>query len=477
MTGTYRKHKAQTPGDEDIAMKKSLTSENEDMLKNAELDDTKAAGLRNRILGLVAEYAAAAHGPRRFIPGRSNVPVSGKVFDASDLRHLVAASLDFWLTAGRFNDAFESRLADFVKVKHALTVNSGSSANLLAISALASPNLGKDAIKPGDEVISVAAGFPTTVNPIIQNGLMPVFVDVDIPTYGISVSQVKKAITPKTRAIVAAHTLGNPFDIDGICRIAEDNDLFLIEDCCDALGSTYHGKKVGAFGDISTFSFYPAHHITTGEGGAVATNDKTIARIMESMRDWGRDCHCPTGRDNTCGRRFSMRLGDLPYGYDHKYTYSSLGYNLKMTDMQAAVGLAQTDHLDKFMRIRKNNFHHLRQGLSGLEDKMILPDATRGSDPSWFGFPITLRTGCKVGRNELLRKLDQKKIGTRLLFGGNLLRQPYFRSLPHRKMGRMKNTDIIMNDTFWIGVFPGLTEEMLDYMIDNLTKYCDNRSS
>jgi CDP-6-deoxy-D-xylo-4-hexulose-3-dehydrase len=458
-------------------MKKSLTSENEDMLKNAELDDTKAAGLRNRILGLVAEYAAAAHGPRRFIPGRSNVPVSGKVFDASDLRHLVAASLDFWLTAGRFNDAFESRLADFVKVKHALTVNSGSSANLLAISALASPNLGKDAIKPGDEVISVAAGFPTTVNPIIQNGLMPVFVDVDIPTYGISVSQVKKAITPKTRAIVAAHTLGNPFDIDGICRIAEDNDLFLIEDCCDALGSTYHGKKVGAFGDISTFSFYPAHHITTGEGGAVATNDKTIARIMESMRDWGRDCHCPTGRDNTCGRRFSMRLGDLPYGYDHKYTYSSLGYNLKMTDMQAAVGLAQTDHLDKFMRIRKNNFHHLRQGLSGLEDKMILPDATRGSDPSWFGFPITLRTGCKVGRNELLRKLDQKKIGTRLLFGGNLLRQPYFRSLPHRKMGRMKNTDIIMNDTFWIGVFPGLTEEMLDYMIDNLTKYCDNRSS
>ena len=477
MTGTYRKHKAQTPGDEDIAMKKSLTSENEDMLKNAELDDTKAAGLRNRILGLVAEYAAAAHGPRRFIPGRSNVPVSGKVFDASDLRHLVAASLDFWLTAGRFNDAFESRLADFVKVKHALTVNSGSSANLLAISALASPNLGKDAIKPGDEVISVAAGFPTTVNPIIQNGLMPVFVDVDIPTYGISVSQVKKAITPKTRAIVAAHTLGNPFDIDGICRIAEDNDLFLIEDCCDALGSTYHGKKVGAFGDISTFSFYPAHHITTGEGGAVATNDKTIARIMESMRDWGRDCHCPTGRDNTCGRRFSMRLGDLPYGYDHKYTYSSLGYNLKMTDMQAAVGLAQTDHLDKFIRIRKNNFHHLRQGLSGLEDKMILPDATRGSDPSWFGFPITLRTGCKVGRNELLRKLDQKKIGTRLLFGGNLLRQPYFRSLPHRKMGRMKNTDIIMNDTFWIGVFPGLTEEMLDYMIDNLTKYCDNRSS
>ena len=471
---TYRGPNAQTRGDEDIAGKKILTSENEGMLKNSNLDDAKAEGLRTRILGLVAEYAAAAHGPKRFIPGQSNVPVSGKVFDASDLCHLVAASLDFWLTAGRFNDAFESRLADFLMVKHALTVNSGSSANLLAISALTSPELGKDALRPGDEVITVAAGFPTTVNPIIQNGLMPVFVDVDVPTYGISVSQVKKAITPRTKAIVAAHTLGNPFDIDGVCRIAEDNDLFLIEDCCDALGSTYHGKKVGAFGDISTFSFYPAHHITTGEGGAAVTNDKTMARIMESMRDWGRDCHCPTGKDNTCGRRFSMQLGDLPYGYDHKYTYSSLGYNLKMTDMQAAVGLAQTDHLDKFMRIRKSNFHHLREGLSGLEDKMILPEATRGSDPSWFGFPITLKTGCKVGRNELLRKLNQKKIGTRLLFGGNLLRQPYFKSLPHRAEGKLRNTDIIMNDTFWIGVFPGLTEEMLDYMIANLTEYSDN---
>ncbi len=444
------------------------------MLKNADLDDSKAEGLRNRILKLVAEYAAAAHGPKEFVPGQSHVPVSGKVFDASDLSHLVAASLDFWLTAGRFNDAFESRLADFVKVKHALTVNSGSSANLLAISSLTSPGLGKDALRPGDEVITVAAGFPTTVNPIIQNGLIPVFVDVDIPTYEISVSEVKKAITPRTKAIVAAHTLGNPFDIDGICRIAEDNDLFLIEDCCDALGSTYHGKKVGAFGDISTFSFYPAHHITTGEGGAVATNDKTTARIMESMRDWGRDCHCPTGKDNTCGRRFSMQLGDLPYGYDHKYTYSNLGYNLKMTDMQAAIGLAQTDHLDRFTRVRKSNYHHLREGLSGLEDKMILPEATRGSDPSWFGFPITLKAGCGVGRKELLQKLDQKKIGTRLLFGGNLLRQPYFKNLPHRTVGRLTNTDIIMNDTFWIGVFPGLTKEMLDYMIANLKEYSEN---
>ena len=437
-------------------------------MKNADLDDIKAEDLRNRILKLVTEYTEAAHGPKEFIAGQSSVPVSGRVFDASDLRHLVAASLDFWLTIGRFNDAFESRLAGLVGAKHALTVNSGSSANLLAISALTSPELKKDALRPGDEVITVAAGFPTTVNPIIQNGLIPVFVDVDIPTYGISVAEVKKAITPKTKAIVAAHTLGNPFDLDGICRIAKDNDLFLIEDCCDALGSTYRGKKVGAFGDISSFSFYPAHHITTGEGGAVVTNDKTLARVIESMRDWGRDCHCPTGKDNTCGRRFSMQLGDLPYGYDHKYTYSNLGYNLRMTDMQAAIGLAQTGHLDKFTRIRKRNYRYLREGLGGLEDKIILPEATPNSDPSWFGFPLTLKDGCRIGRNELLRKLDQKKIGCRLLFGGNLLRQPYFKGLPHRSVGKLRNTDIIMNDTFWIGVYPGLTEEMLDYMIANL---------
>jgi len=439
-------------------------------LENADLDDIKAEELRNRILKLVTKYAEAAHGPKEFIPGQSNVPVSGRVFDASDLRHLVAASLDFWLTIGRFNDAFESRLASLVGAKHALTVNSGSSANLLAISALTSPDLKKDALRPGDEVITVAAGFPTTVNPIIQNGLMPVFVDVDIPTYGISVAEVKKAITPKTKAIVAAHTLGNPFDLDGICRIAKDNDLFLIEDCCDALGSTFRGKEAGAFGDISTFSFYPAHHITTGEGGAVVTDDRTMARIIESMRDWGRDCHCPTGKDNTCGRRFSMQLGDLPYGYDHKYIYSNLGYNLRMTDMQAAIGLAQTGHLDKFTRIRKSNYRYLREGLVGLEDKMILPEATPNSDPSWFGFPITLKDGCGIGRNELLRKLDQKKIGSRLLFGGNLLRQPYFKGLPHRTVVKLRNTDIIMNDTFWIGVYPGLTEEMLDYMIAVLTE-------
>ena len=418
----------------------------------------------------MSEYSVVAHGPKKFVPGRSNVPVSGKVYGASDLRHLVAASLDFWLTTGRFNDAFESRLADFVGVKHALTVNSGSSAILLAISALTSPELGKDALRPGDEVVTVAAGFPTTVNPIIQNRLMPVFVDVDIPSYEISVSEVKKAITPKTKAIVAAHTLGNPFDIDDICRIAEDNDLFLVEDCCDALGSTYRGKKVGTFGDISAFSFYPAHHITTGEGGAVVTKDKTLARLIESMRDWGRDCHCPTGKDNTCGRRFSKQLGHLPYGYDHKYTYSSLGYSLRMTDMQAAVGLAQIQHLAEFTRIRRSNYHYLRQGLDGLKGKMILPEATHDSDPSWFGFPITLKKGCRVGRNELLRKLDQKKIGSRLLFGGNLLRQPYFKNLPHRVVGKLRNTDIIMNDTFWIGVFPGLTEDMLDYMIANLTE-------
>jgi CDP-6-deoxy-D-xylo-4-hexulose-3-dehydrase len=330
--------------------------------------------------------------------------------------------------------------------------------------------LEKDALRPGDEVITVAAGFPTTVNPIIQNGLMPVFVDVDIPTYGISVSEVKKAITPKTKAIVAAHTLGNPFDIDGICRIAENNDLFLVEDCCDALGSTYRGKKVGVFGDVSTFSFYPAHHITTGEGGAVITNDKAIARVLESVRDWGRDCHCPTGKDNTCGRRFCMQLGDLPFGYDHKYIYSNLGYNLKMTDMQAAIGLAQMGHLDKFIKARKTNFHHILDGLDGMEDMIILPAATPHSDPSWFGFPITLKPWCKVGRSELVRRLDQKKIATRLLFGGNLLRQPYFEGLERRTVGELKNTNTIVSDTFWVGVYPGLAEEMIDYMIDSLRK-------
>lgn len=448
--------------------KKAERSETEDLLKNPDLDDAKAEALRSSILSLVAEYADAAHGKREFVPGKSSVPVSGKVFGASDLRLLVSSALDFWLTAGRFNDAFESRLAKFMGVKRALTVNSGSSANLLAISALTSPHLGKDALRAGDEVITVAAAFPTTVNPVVQNGLTPVFVDVDIPTYNISARQVKKAVTKRTKAIVAAHTLGNPFDIDEISRIADDNDLFLIEDCCDALGSTYHGKKVGRFGDISTLSFYPAHHMTTGEGGAVMTDDKTIARTLESMRDWGRDCHCPTGKDNTCGRRFSMQLGDLPYGYDHKYIYSNMGYNLKMTDMQAAVGLAQMSRLDEFMRIRSRNFSHLFEGLRKFEEVMVLPEATSGSDPCWFGFPITLRPGPGVGRREFLQEMDRRKIGTRLLFGGNLLRQPYFKGVRYRVVGDLRNTDIIMNDTFWIGVFPGLTEEMLDYVIASI---------
>jgi CDP-6-deoxy-D-xylo-4-hexulose-3-dehydrase len=474
---TCRKPSAQARGDEDIARVRAAADHTEDMLDNARLDDAISRDLRKRILRLVAEYAAAAHGTKEFTPGRSPVPVSGKVFDASDLQSLVAASLDFWLTAGRFNDAFESHLTNLLTVKHALTVNSGSSANLLAVSALTSPMLGKDALKPGDEVVTVAAGFPTTVNPIIQNGMTPVFVDVELPTYNMSVSQVKKAITRKTKAIIAAHTLGNPFDLDGICGIAEDNDLFLIEDCCDALGSTYHGRMAGSFGDISTFSFYPAHHITTGEGGAVASNDKTLTRIMESMRDWGRDCHCPTGKDNTCGRRFSMKLGDLPYGYDHKYTYSNLGYNLKMTDMQAAVGLAQIEHLDEFIRIRRRNYRHLFEGLSGLQDKLMLPESTRNSDPSWFGFPITLKTKCKIGRNQLVRELERKNIGTRLLFGGNLLRQPYFKRLPHRTVGKLTNTDTIMRDTFWIGVFPGLTEEMLDYVAASLAECLEDRAT
>lgn len=448
--------------------KEAERSEAEELLKNPDLDDAKAEALRSSILSLVAEYADAAHGEKEFVPGESSVPVSGKVFGASEIRFLVASALDFWLTAGRFNDAFESRLAEFVGVKRALTVNSGSSANLLAISALTSPQLGEDALRAGDEVVTVAAAFPTTVNPVVQNGLTPVFVDVDIPTYNISARQVEKAVTKRTKAIVAAHTLGNPFDIDEISSIADDNDLFLIEDCCDALGSTYHGKKVGSFGDIATLSFYPAHHITAGEGGAVMTSDKTIARILESMRDWGRDCHCPTGRDNTCGRRFSMQLGGLPYGYDHKYIYSNLGYNLKMTDMQAAVGLAQMGRLDEFMRIRKRNFGHLLEGLREFQDAIVLPEATRDSDPCWFGFPITLKSGSGVVRRELLQEMDRRKIGTRLLFGGNLLRQPYFEGLRHRVVGELRNTDIIMNETFWIGVFPGLTEMMLDYVIASM---------
>ncbi|RME61162.1 lipopolysaccharide biosynthesis protein RfbH [Candidatus Parcubacteria bacterium] len=419
----------------------------------------------------VESFVAGTRREEAFVPGDSVIPPSGKVIGAPEIQNMVQASLDGWLTTGRFNEAFEKRLAGFLGVKHALTVNSGSSANLVAFSALTSPRLRERALKPGDEVITVAAGFPTTVNPILQNGCVPVFVDVHIPTYNIDVSKIEDAISEKTKAIMVAHTLGNPFVLDAVLDIAKRHDLWLIEDCCDALGSTYRGKRVGTFGDIGALSFYPAHHITMGEGGAVFTSNGRLKLILESIRDWGRDCFCDPGKDNTCGKRFSWKLGDLPEGYDHKYVYSHLGYNLKITDMQAACGLAQMDRLDNFIEARKRHFSFLRDALKPWEEFFILPEATPGSDPAWFGFPITIRENAPFARVDLLRFLDEKKIGTRLLFGGNLTRQPYFQGRRYRISGELTNTDIIMNRTFWLGVFPGLTEEMLEYVADSMQTF------
>lgn len=423
----------------------------------------KTAHLRQQIALLVEEYAALAFAPKPFVPGASVIPPSGKVIGGSELKNMVEASLDGWLTAGRFNDAFEQRLAGYLGVKHLITVSSGSSANLIAFSALTSPKLGNRAIKPGDEVIGVAAGFPTTVNPILQFGAVPVFIDVDIPTYNVDVTKLEAAISLKTRAIMLAHTLGNPYNLAEVTRIAKKHDLWLIEDCCDALGSTYDGKLVGTFGDIGTLSFYPAHHITMGEGGAVFTNNDELKRIAESFRDWGRDCFCPPGRDNTCTKRFCWKLGDLPQGYDHKYTYSHLGYNFKISDMQAACALAQMDRIDHFVQARKDNFAWLKNRLRSCEEFLILPEAIENSDPSWFGFPITLKGNAPVTRVDLINYLDQNKIGARLLFAGNLIRQPYMIGRNYRVSGTLTNTDTIMNSTFWIGVYPGLTEEMLEF--------------
>lgn len=427
--------------------------------------------LRQQILDLVAQYAEVGHPTTPFNPGQSTVPPSGKVFGAAELMSLVDASLDFWLTTGRFNRAFEERLAKFLGVKHVLTVNSGSSADLVAFLTLTSPKLGDSALKPGDEVITVAAGFPTTVNPIIIAGLIPVFVDVEIPTYNIQPDLIEAAVTEKTRAIMVAHTLGNAFALDEVLRVAKKYNLWVVEDCCDALGTTYEGKLVGTFGDIGTVSFYPAHHITMGEGGAVFTNNTKLKVIAESFRDWGRDCYCEPGKDNTCGKRFAWQLGDLPQGYDHKYTYSHLGYNLKITDMQAAVALAQMDRLDNFITRRKANFTYLKERLSTLEEFLILPEPTAKSDPSWFGFPVTVRDDAGINRVDLLKYLDQYKIGTRLLFAGNLTRQPYFEKVAYRVSGELTNTDIIMNNTFWIGVYPGLNTDMLDYMVDRMETF------
>ena len=413
-----------------------------------------------------------------YVPNKSTVPVSGRVYGQEEIESLIDCSLDFWLTTGRFNDAFEKKFAQYLGVKHVLTTNSGSSANLLAVSALTSSRLGARRLKSGDEVITVAAGFPTTVNPVIQNGLIPVFVDVNIPTYNIKSDLIEAAVSEKTRAIMLAHTLGNPFDLDEILRVAQKHDLWVIEDCCDALGSEYNLRNpssstrlAGTFGHIATFSFYPAHHITMGEGGAIATDDCELRKIIASFRDWGRDCWCPPGHDNVCKKRFDWKLGDLPKGYDHKYIYSHLGYNLKITDMQASIGLAQMDKLEAFIKTRRENFNILKKGLRELEDVFILPESTPGSLPSWFGFPITIKVDSGIRREELLRYLNEKKIGVRLLFGGNLTKQPYMKNRNYRIAGELTNTDIIMNQTFWIGVYPGLSESHLFYVIDTLNKF------
>lgn len=424
--------------------------------------------LRERILELVEEYARVAHGDSQFIPGKTLVAVSGKVYGSDELRTLADACLDFWLTTGRYNEAFERALSTVLGVKHSLTVNSGSSANLVAMSSLTSHLLGDDALRPGDEVITVAAGFPTTVNPILQNGLVPVFVDVDIPTYNAIPGMVEEAVGNNTRAIMMAHTLGNPYDLSEIVRIAEQHDLWLIEDCCDALGSTYNDKVVGSFGDAGTLSFYPAHQITMGEGGAVFTSNATLRRAMASIRDWGRDCWCEPGMDNTCTKRFEWKLGELPTGYDHKYTYSHLGYNLKITDMQAAVGFAQLKRLPEFVAARRRNFNRLKEGLRDLQEFLILPEATKGSNPSWFGFLITVRDTAPFTRNQLVQALNQRAVATRNLFAGNLVRQPYMLRRRHRVVGSLENTDRAMNQTFWVGVYPGLGEPQIDYTIETI---------
>jgi CDP-6-deoxy-D-xylo-4-hexulose-3-dehydrase len=462
---------------------------------------------RNRVRDAVGDYYRAAHEPRQlapFVPGETPVPVSGKVYDVEDMAILMEAVLDFWLTAGRFAAAFEKSFSDFLGTGHTSLCNSGSSANLLAVSCLTSPKLKDRRLQPGDEVITLAAGFPTTVNPILQNRLIPVFVDVSVPTYNVDASQLEAALSDRTRAVFLPHTLGNPFDLNAVATFCRQHDLWLIEDNCDALGATYEpGQEndiepsaprrsgatqrgeggdppanerrarlyTGAIGDIATFSFYPAHHITMGEGGAVTTGSGELKRLIESFRDWGRDCWCETGHNNTCQKRFDQQPGDLPFGYDHKYTYSHIGYNLKLTDMQAALGVSQLKKLPRFIEIRRRNFQILYDGLRNLEEFFILPEATPHSQPSWFGFPIAVRPEAPFTRRELICHLDRAKIDTRLLFGGNLTRQQAFRDVPHRQIGDLRNSDFVMNQVFWIGVYPGLTEEMLHYVIEKLRIY------
>jgi CDP-6-deoxy-D-xylo-4-hexulose-3-dehydrase len=427
--------------------------------------------LRNEIAGLVSKFAEINYAPTSFIPGKTLVPPSGKLLGEEEMQNMVAASLDGWLTTGRFNAEFEIKLAAFLGVKYCLSVNSGSSANLVAFNTLTSNKLGDRAIKKGDEVIGVAAGFPTTVNPIVQFGAIPVFVDVDINTHNVNADLIEAAITPKTKAIMLAHALGNPFNLAKVTELCKKYNLWLIEDTCDALGAEYNGQKCGTFGDIGTLSFYPAHHMTMGEGGAVFMNSSELKAIAESYRDWGRDCYCAPGCDNTCGCRFEQKHGDLPYGYDHKYVYSHSGYNLKITDMQAACGLAQLDKLDFFIARRRENFTYLKEKLQTLNDFIHLPVATENSNPSWFGFPITLKDNCGSNRVDLLKFLDNHKIGSRLLFAGNLTKQPYFKDIEYRVVGDLTHTDKTMNDTFWIGVQPALTNDHLDFVVEKMEEF------
>jgi len=425
---------------------------------------TKLEEIKSQIHSLIKEYHDEAFKPKPFVPGESMVPVSGKVFDHTEMQMIADAGLDAWFTTGRFNTEFEKKLAKYINVKSLITVNSGSSANLVAFSTLTAKELGDEAIKPGDEVITVAASFPTTVNPILQYGAIPVFLDVTIPGYEIDVTHLEAALSKKTKAVVVAHTMGNAFNLDVISEFCKKHNLWLMEDCCDALGAKYNGKHVGTFGDVATLSFYPAHHITMGEGGAVFTSDSKLKKIMESFRDWGRDCWCEPGKDNTCGLRFCQKLGDLPMGYDHKYIYSRQGFNLKITDMQAALGLAQLEKLDEFVKIRRRNFDLLKKGLTKHANKIILPEASPKVEASWFGFLITVKKDAGLNRNQIVEKLTEKKIGTRLLFAGDLRKQPYFKDYNYRVVGDLVNTEIIVNDTFWIGVTPMLTEEMIAYI-------------
>jgi CDP-4-dehydro-6-deoxyglucose reductase, E1 len=428
----------------------------------------RAEELRQQISELVRAYYDEAFAPTDFVPGESPVQVSGRVFDAEELVHLVESGLDFWLTTGRFAEKFERQFARVMGIGYATLVNSGSSANLLALSCLTSHRLGDRRLRPGDEVITVASGFPTTVNPIVQNRLVPVFVDVDIPTYNVDVTQLEEAYSERTRAVMIAHTLGNPFDLDAVTAFVKKHDLWLIEDCCDAVGATYRGRQVGGFGNLATTSFYPAHHITMGEGGCVLTNSPLLRTLVESFRDWGRDCWCEPGDENTCGKRFDWQLGGLPHGYDHKYTYSHIGYNLKLTDMQAAVGVAQLGKLPGFVEARRRNFAALYDGLRDLQDIFILPEATPNSEPSPFGFTLAVRPGTPFTRDGIVQHLESRKIATRLLFGGNLQKQPAYQDIPSRTIGSLANADFVMERVFWIGVYPGLSPEAIDYMLHTL---------